>query len=88
MDLYRTFAEGQHLSRRHLAHRTGALMTPHGRIHAAEHSAIVTLCGRPTSELFEFGRRSYPFELEPAESRCRTCDGLAGHPAELSRALG
>lgn len=84
MDVYRTFAEGQHLSRRLFAHRTGASMTPHGRIHAAEHSAIVTLCGRPTNELYEFGRSRYPFELEPAEDRCRTCDGLAGHPAAAS----
>jgi len=80
VDIYRTFAEGQHRSRRSFTHSRGARMAPDGRIHAAEQHAIVTLCGVPTLELHEFGRSRYPYEAEPLESRCETCDGLAGHP--------
>ena len=80
MNVYRTFAEGQHRSRHAIRRATGVDTAPSGSIHAAEHGAQVTLCGRSTDGLVEFGRSRFPFERTPAEMRCSTCNELAGRP--------
>ena len=82
VDVFRTFAEGQQRSRRWAKRARGTRMAPTGRIHAAQQKAVVTLCGLRTRDLFEFGPSRYPFERTPAESRCRSCNELAGRPTE------
>jgi hypothetical protein len=82
VDVFRTFAEGQQRSRRWAKRARGTRMAPTGRIHGAQQTAVVTLCGLRTRGLFEFGRSRHPFERTPAESRCRSCNELGGRPTE------
>jgi hypothetical protein len=80
VNVYRTLAEGQHRPRHNARRATGAQTAPSGRIHAAQQGADVTLCGRTTEDLVEFGRSRFAFERTPTESRCSLCDERAGHP--------
>lgn len=80
MEIYRTFAESEARSRRSALSGRGVRTSPSGRIHAADHLAITTLCGLLTRDLFEFGRSRYPYERFPMEHRCPACNELAGRP--------
>ena len=60
--------------------KSGPRTSPAGRVHAADHLAVTTLCGQATRDLFEFGRSRYPFERTPMNARCPTCNELAGRP--------
>jgi hypothetical protein len=80
--VYRTFAEGESHAWRLMGFRKAVRAAPEGRVHASEADGLLTLCGRSTSDLFEFGRSRYPFERTPSRARCPTCNELAGRPTE------
>jgi hypothetical protein len=81
MDVYQTFADGHRRPRRFVLKARHTTPAPAGRLHAAEPSADVTLCGRPTADLYELGRSRHPFESTPTRARCPSCNELAGRPS-------
>jgi hypothetical protein len=77
MPVYRTFSEGQERADRSYDSWLRGRLVPARLIHAAEHDSEVTLCGKSTRELIEFGRSRHAFERTETDARCPSCQELA-----------